>query len=259
MKLLQIKRVVRKLRLPNKLPIILAIHIGAFLLLGAFTGCSNGANDDTINEPYDSRPIVCFGDSLTYGYGASDGKNYPDFLQRRVNVPVINAGVNGDTTVNALNRINSDVLEKDPQLVIIEFGGNDLFHGITAARIKSNLQAMIRRVNNGSRKIYISNWIPETGSTDASLFLVNILRSANGASSLTQDQLKKFIVDFNAALQSLSATANVEIVDNIFEGIYGNTQLMNDPLHPNSQGYEIMADNYFKAIEPYLKANNLLR
>ena len=54
--------------------------------------------------------IICFGDSLTYGTGASRGMDYPSQLSKMISRPVINAGVSGDTTARALQRLERDVL-----------------------------------------------------------------------------------------------------------------------------------------------------
>src|ERR1700730_17185169 len=65
----------------------------------------------SVSTPIDTRPaIVAFGDSLTAGFGAEPGNSYPDFLQRDLDRAglrwhVINAGVSGDTTTDAVNRL----------------------------------------------------------------------------------------------------------------------------------------------------------
>ena len=53
--------------------------------------------------------IICFGDSLTAGTGAPEGKDYPSQLSAMIGRPVINAGVPGDTTAGALERLDADV------------------------------------------------------------------------------------------------------------------------------------------------------
>ena len=70
--------------------------------------------------------IICFGDSLTYGTGASQGMDYPSQLSRLIGRPVINAGIPGDTTATALARLDRDVLSLSPRIVLITLGGNDL-------------------------------------------------------------------------------------------------------------------------------------
>ena len=244
----------------TQISIIICLIIALSVFFGCGSGTTENENEDK-DDVYDTRPVVCFGDSLTYGTGASRGQSYPDFLQKQIRVDVINAGVNGGTTAGGLARINKDVLEKNPQLVIIGFGGNDLFNGVTVEQIKSNLEQMITRINsdNGNRKIYIANWIPVSAIDNNALLIVNVLRLTNGASLLTPKELSDFVADYRTALVSLSAAHDVEIVNGIFEGIYSDSNLMSDPLHPNSRGYEKMANNYLKAIRPYLQDNNLLK
>jgi lysophospholipase L1-like esterase len=78
--------------------------------------------------------IVCFGDSITGVYDHTGGRRaYPEMLEialqkayPKAQVKVVNAGVSGDTTRQALERIEVDVLQHKPQLVTIMFGMNDL-------------------------------------------------------------------------------------------------------------------------------------
>ena len=67
--------------------------------------------------------IICFGDSLTYGTGAPRDKSYPAQLSDMIGQPVINAGVLGDTTTRALERLEEDVLSQSPRIVLITLGG----------------------------------------------------------------------------------------------------------------------------------------
>ncbi|MCL1966498.1 MAG: GDSL-type esterase/lipase family protein [Fibromonadales bacterium] len=85
---------------------LIAIAVALFLF-----GCSS--IDD---EPEKRANIVCFGNSLTEGWGAGTGrspvdknKSYPHYLSEKVKVPVINLGVSGETTADAVERIG-DVL-----------------------------------------------------------------------------------------------------------------------------------------------------
>ena len=75
--------------------------------------------------------IVCFGDSLTSGYGASSGMDYPSHLARMIHESVINVGIPGDTTAWALRRPERDVLSKNPDIVLITLGGNDFKNGLS--------------------------------------------------------------------------------------------------------------------------------
>ena len=90
-----------------------------------------------------SQTIICFGDSLTYGTGAGKGMDYPSQLSKLIGKPVLNAGVPGDTTARALIRLDRDVLSKNPDLVLITLGGNDLKNGVSKDVAFSNLRPSI--------------------------------------------------------------------------------------------------------------------
>ena len=62
--------------------------------------------------------MVAFGDSLVAGRGAPAGRDFVSLLSERLGVPIINAGHSGDTTRAAMTRLDSDVLSRDPRIVI---------------------------------------------------------------------------------------------------------------------------------------------
>ena len=115
-----------------------------FIALLLLTGCGDRSAPPSEPEhasqpqpapPADNRPvIVAFGDSLTAGFGADPGKSYPDFLQRELDrrgfrYHVVNAGISGETTTDALARLDAITAMK-PVVVILEFGGNDGLRGL---------------------------------------------------------------------------------------------------------------------------------
>jgi acyl-CoA thioesterase-1 len=73
----------------------------------------------------DPQTVVCFGDSITEGV---IGASYVDLLRQRLpaGVRLVNAGINGDTTLNLLRRVERDVVALDPDVVIVLVGLNDL-------------------------------------------------------------------------------------------------------------------------------------
>ncbi len=102
--------------------------------------------------------IVCLGDSLTAGFGASADQSYPAWLQRRLTAHhlgyrVVNAGVNGDRVGDGLRRLPTDVLPFHPSVVIVALGSNN--PGNTpASEWESQLATIIKRVEaHGSRVI----------------------------------------------------------------------------------------------------------
>lgn len=75
-----------------------------------------------------TKPLILFGDSLTAGY--LDGEITDELTKRLAavfpEVPVVNAGIPGDTTTGALIRLHDHVLRYDPKLVTVFFGANDV-------------------------------------------------------------------------------------------------------------------------------------
>ena len=107
------------------------------------TGC---AEREIRNINSEGKNIICFGDSITAGYGVEGGEDYPSLLAGMLKTPVINSGLHGDTSITALDRIGSDVLSREPLLVIIEFGGNDFLKKVSIRETVKNIETMIEKI-----------------------------------------------------------------------------------------------------------------
>ena len=235
---------------------ILGITAVIFIFAFVFSGCGNGASSTSIDNS--ARPIVCLGDSITEGYGASQqgavdkSKSYPAFLQKKVSVPVVNAGISGNTAADGLARVNSDVLSKDPQMVIILLGGNDFLppRMRPAKETKNDLQAIINRLRNGNRKIFLASFIGDENWEESFRVYLGMIPGA---------MLNNLLTLFNEykALYADLARENpdIEYIPNIWIGI--NNTHMSDPIHPNEEGYSRIANTIFNAIEPHLGNDNL--
>jgi acyl-CoA thioesterase-1 len=231
-----------------KKSIVFAAVILALAISLSFTGCDNG----TINNSQGTT-LVCLGNSLTAGYGAAvpgaddKSKSYPAYLQDKINIPVVNAGVSGNTTAQGLSRVNMDVLSKNPLIVTIELGANDLFQGISITATRNNLQNIINRLNNGNRKIYLAKFYTD-----------KIARTIANGIGITDYGIQTALINqYNNMFNTLSSSNNVVLIEDIWDGVWGIH--MSDSVHPNAAGYKIMANNYFKILQPYLQANGLLK
>ena len=178
------------------------------------------------NEIPSGETIVCFGDSLTYGTGARKGMDYPSQLSGMIGMPVINEGVPGDTTSDALRRID-DVLKKNPRIVLITLGGNDLKNGVSKDIAFSNLELIIEKIQEKGALVIL-------GGIDVPLF-------GKG---------------FGNAYKVLARKTGSILIPDIFKGILGHPDLMSDRIHPNSAGYKIMAQHFYKALKPYLETDS---
>lgn len=173
--------------------------------------------------------IVCFGDSLTAGYGAQKGESYPDYLNDYITAKIINSGISGDTTDGGMVRFKKDVLDHNPTHVIIGLGANDYFRKISAKKTMENLDTMIGTLKNRGVKVYIAKFFPDS-------LLISFIQS---------NQKERY----NEIYEALAKKHKVRIIDNIWDDVWGEDELMSDKIHPNGKGYKIMAKTYFKSIK----------
>ena len=224
----------------NVLRILLMIIVFGIIIIA----CDLNSNN---NQDY---TLVAFGDSLTAGYGATTpgfvdkSKSYPSFLQAKVNIPVINAGVSRNTTSQGLSRVNADVLSKNPSIVIILLGANDFFQGIPLETTQKNLQSIINSINFGGRNIYLAKFYTETVAR----------QMANNFGITDYDTQTVLINQYDIMFNTLSSLNNITLIEDIWQGVWGIH--MSDAIHPNAAGYKLMADNIFNVLKIYLDNNN---
>ena len=167
--------------------------------------------------------IICFGDSLTFGTGATRDKSYPAQLAEMIGQPVINSGIPGDTTDRALQRLERDVLSKSPRIVLITLGGNDLKNGVDKKTAFKNLKEIVAAIQARDALVVIGG--------------IKLLFWDRGY----EDEYEKLAEETGSLM-----------VPDILGELMGNEELMHDTIHPNAAGYKIMAKKFYKAIEPYL-------
>ena len=109
----------------------------------------------------DKRPlIVCFGDSLTAGYGTELDKSYPDYLQADLDAlgyhyRVVNQGISGNTTKDGVERVDGIVAMK-PAVVVVEFGGNDGLRGFRIEDSRANLDKIVATLQASGTKVVLA-------------------------------------------------------------------------------------------------------
>ena len=161
----------------------------------------------------ENRPIIAFGDSLVEGIGASEGNDWVSILTARYQIPLLNRGKSHDTTRSAKARLEEDVLQQDPRLVVLLLGGNDVLVRIPKKETFSNFRIMIDRIHEQRTEV--------------------LLIGVRGGISVDA---------FEGKFQALAEDTGTHFIPDILEGILGDPKLMADPLHPNDEGYRIMAE-----------------
>jgi acyl-CoA thioesterase-1 len=167
--------------------------------------------------------IICFGDSLTSGFGAAPGMDYPSQLSRLIGKPLINAGRPGETTTSALARLDRDVLSRSPRIVLITLGGNDLMRGADRPQAFRNLKTIVTSIQAQGALVII-------GGVEAPIW-------GRG---------------FEEGYRQVSKETGAVLIPDILKGIMGNPKLMHDAIHPNDSGYAVIAQYFYEAVKPYL-------
>ncbi len=188
----------------------LFILLGLLLLL-SLTGCRDRTPRLTPLEP--GAVILAFGDSLTSGYGANDGINYPTVLENLTGYRSINAGQPGELSATGLKRLPSLLQRYQPDLVILCHGGNDLLRRRDSNLTTANLRGMIEAVQ----------------STDAQIILVGV----------PQPGLWLKAAPF---YQQLAKEYRIPCDTETLAEILGHCELKSDAIHPNGAGYRKLAE-----------------
>jgi len=197
-----------------KFGLVVLLIIGIFFLL---------RDERTItNYPSQGSDIIAFGDSLVAGVGSSTG-GFVDMLSKDLGVEVVNLGISGNTTKDALDRV--EVLKDyKPKLVMILLGGNDFLRKVPTEVTFANLDKIVRVVvNQGS--------------------VVVLLGVRSGVLSNRYDE----------EYEKLASKYGAVYVSDVLDGVFGRPNLMYDTIHPNDLGYRIIADRLNPVIKKLIQ------
>jgi acyl-CoA thioesterase-1 len=190
----------------------------------------------------DSRPaILVLGDSLSAGYGLDLGDTWAALLQARLNAEgygyrVVNASISGDTTGNGLRRLPRALDIHQPEIVVIELGGNDGLRGISVEVMRANLETIIQQIQ----------------TQGAQVLLAGILIPPNYGDEYT--------TQFAAVYPMLAEQYGTALIPFFMEGVAldGNL-MMADGIHPNKLAQPLLVDNVWTSLEPLLQAETTAR
>jgi acyl-CoA thioesterase-1 len=182
----------------------------------------------------DPPVIVCYGDSITAGYGLNSGQAYPDALQRNLDkrgfhYKVSNLGTSGATTKDAASGLRP-VLQLHPAVVIVEFGGNDGLRGVPPAQTRRNLDTVLTALENAHVRVLLA------GIT------------------LPPNYGRDYIEAFNQVFRDLATQHHTAFVPMIYKDLVNVPgTIQPDGIHPTAKGSEIIANTLLPALTPLLK------
>jgi acyl-CoA thioesterase I len=184
-----------------------------------------------------TSPVVLFlGTSLTAGQGLDPEEAYPALIQKKIDATgmgyrVVNAGVGGDTSADALGRLDW-LLRQRVDVLVVETGANDALRGQDPAATRRNIRAILDKAR--------------AHSPAPRLVLVGMEAPRN----LGPDYVRRF----HALYPELARETGAVLVPFLLEGVGGIESLNQaDGIHPTAAGHQRMAETVWRVLEPVLR------
>ena len=203
------------------LQIILVCLLSIITFLSIIINIINKVKISNIKEQDEN--IVFFGDSITEGY------NVKEFFEE---YNVVNSGISGNKTEDLINRIESDLYDYNPSLVIIQIGTNDLRENIKDKDIIKNIKTIIKEIKKNRKKanILIESIYPLNRDMDKEYW-----------SDINPEYNNKHITIVNKKLKELCKKEHIKYIDIYSSLLDKNSNLKEiyskEGLHLNDLGY----------------------
>ncbi len=174
------------------------------------------------------------GDSISAGYGIQREQSWVERLRERLaGLPgpwqVVNASVSGETPGGGLARRPDALAAHDPELVIIELGGNDGLRGYPIARIRDNLDRMVGLVrDSGGVPLVVGMEIPPNYGP-------------------------RYTRAFRGVFAEVAERYDAPLVPFLLEQVALQPALMqSDGIHPTAEAQPLLLDTVWPYLEPLL-------
>ena len=157
--------------------------------------------------------VLAFGDSLTYGTGAAESESYPVQLEKMIGRRVVRAGVPGEVTAEALERLPAALDEHSPRLLLLCIGGNDFLRRLGNQQAERNVREMVKLAQSRGVAVLLIG-TPEPG----------------------------FTVSPPAFYAGIAKEYRLPYEQSIVGEVLKDRTLKSDPIHPNARGYRRIAE-----------------
>ena len=221
---------------------LMCINLGIVLLMGC------GKKPEKVSVP--PLTIVFFGDSITFGYGVdpeteSFYARIRNIMQTGIygEVRTINTGVSGDDTSEALKRIQTDVVDYKPDILIIAFGLNDSQNkSMTVKKFRENINTMISALPPGTQVILAtSNTFLDTGQS--------LWKGMNGSLNLYMEEIRTIAREKKLALIDVNDVWKKQLKRD-----QRHMEMMYiDPTHPSAAGHSLIYESYMNELRRVMK------
>ena len=164
--------------------------------------------------------VLAFGDSLTFGTGATEQESYPAQLEGLIGRRVVRAGVPGEVTAQALARLPGALDEHAPKLLLLCIGGNDFLRRLGNPQAERNVRDMVQLAKSRGVAVLLIG-TPEPG----------------------------FSVSPPAFYANIAKELRVPYEGGIIGEVLIDRALKADPIHPNARGYRVIAERLAEKLK----------
>lgn len=183
--------------------------------IGPLPACGKGPRGQPVPA---GAAVLALGDSITYGTGATPETSYPAVLAQLTGWHVINAGVPGDTSAQALERLPDLLAQHSPQLVLVSIGGNDLLRQMPVDSLRANLRRICQQAM----------------AAGAQVLLISVPRPTLSA-ALTGS------LSDHPVYEELAAELKLPLQRKGWSEVLADRSLRSDEIHANAEGYRRFA------------------
>ncbi|MWJ27622.1 arylesterase [Halomonas sp. ZH2S] len=184
-----------------------------------------------------ARPtLLVMGDSLSAAYGIEQAQGWVTLLAERLDeqAKVINASISGETTTGGAQRLPALVGQYDPDIVLLELGGNDGLRGLPPGRMRANLAEMIETSQQAGAKV----------------ILLGI--------DIPPNYGQAYRDAFTTVFHDLAASYDLTLVPFLLENVALKRRLMqSDGIHPTAAAQPAILDNVWPALAPFLEEQGI--
>ena len=195
------------------------------IVLTLFIGLATCGEPQRFTTLPSGATVLAFGDSITFGVGADAASNYPNQLAARTGWQVVNAGISGDTAREARTRLAPLLAQHQPELVIVELGGNDFLRQQRPAQVKGFLQTIVREAKTSGAMVVLVA-VPR----------LSMLRATVGA------------LEDADLYEQLAEEEQVVLVPDVLSSILSDESLRADAIHPNAEGYAVLTEGVMTVL-----------
>jgi len=178
--------------------------------------------------------VLVVGDSISAAFGLDTRQGWVALLEKRMveqgfDQQVVNASISGDTSAGGAARLPALLTEHQPELVIIELGGNDGLRGQPPMQLQQNLAAMVQQSQKIGAKVLILGM------------------------QLPPNYGVRYTTAFAAVFPQVAQEHDAALVPFVLEGIGGVPSMMQrDGIHPTAQAQPKLLDNVWPTLKPLL-------